>query len=53
MTKLIGSTDFPGLVTATSDALGIPPSDIEKDIWVVEVDLIGRGFLSRLRRCRL
>jgi predicted nucleotidyltransferase component of viral defense system len=37
MTKLIGSADLPGLVTATSDALGIPPADIEKDIWVVEV----------------
>jgi hypothetical protein len=37
MVKLIGSADLPGLVTATSDALGIPPADIEKDIWVVEV----------------
>jgi hypothetical protein len=37
MNKLIGSADFAGLVTATSDALGIPPADIEKDIWVVEV----------------
>ena len=37
MTQLIGSADLPGLVTATSDALGIPPADIEKDIWVVEV----------------
>jgi hypothetical protein len=37
MPKLIESAELPGLVTAASDALGIPPADIEKDIWVVEV----------------
>jgi hypothetical protein len=47
MVKLIGSADLPGLVTATSDALGIPPADIEKDIWVVEV--LRSVFLVRLK----
>ena len=37
MTKLIGSAEFAGLVDAASGDLGIPPGDIEKDIWVVEV----------------
>jgi hypothetical protein len=37
MASLVGSPDFAGLVTAASNALGIPAPDIEKDVWVVEV----------------
>lgn len=37
MTKLIGSAEFAGLMDAAAGDLGIPPGDIEKDIWVVEV----------------
>ena len=37
MTKLIGSAEFAGLVDAASGDRSIPPGDIEKDIWVVEV----------------
>ena len=37
MTRLIGSAEFAGLVDAASRELRIPPGDIEKDIWMVEV----------------
>ncbi len=37
MTRLIHSAEFAGLVDAASRELRIPPGDIEKDIWVVEV----------------
>lgn len=37
MTRLLGSDELGALVGAASEALGIPPADIEKDLWVVEV----------------
>ena len=36
MARLVGSTDFGGLVEACATARGIPAADIEKDIWVVQ-----------------
>jgi Nucleotidyl transferase AbiEii toxin, Type IV TA system len=36
MTRLVGSSDFGGLVEACATARGIPAADIEKDVWVVE-----------------